>query len=97
MSHQPHEKVIYVISKQIQYIVIEPYGSCWAHAGDNWKTTELLPTTPCQHLADVKASVLREGEEQPVYNSSGNLAPDSWDEAAVPNIVTTCARAQEDG
>ena len=73
MSHQLNEKVIYVISKQIQYIVIEPHVSCWAKSDDNWKTTELLLPPPCQHQVDEKVSILHDGEERPVGESSGNL------------------------
>jgi hypothetical protein len=56
MDHQHQEKVIYVISKQTQFIVIEPYGSCWANTGDNWKSTESLTPLPSQHHVDVAVS-----------------------------------------
>ena len=41
---------------QIQYIVIEPFGSCWANTGDNLKSTESLTPLPRQHHVDVAGS-----------------------------------------
>ena len=56
MGHQLHETVIYVISKQIRYIVIEPQVSCWANSGVIWQSTESSTPFPSQCNVDVTVS-----------------------------------------
>ena len=86
MSHQPHEKVIYVISKQIQYIVIEPQVNCWAISCDIWQSTESLSPVPSLINADVTVS------PRP-FDYGGQQGSESLDERPIINVgveVTNC-------
>ena len=99
MSHQGHEKVIYVISKQIQFIVIEPHVSCWANTDDNWKSTESLLPIPNQHHVEATVSPhLCDYTVQLGSESSGETESFTvGNKTAYSKLSTTRTRDSEDG